>query len=188
MPGIAAFTSFGNGDTRSRFIYANRGTTLTGFCQRTITVGGLTAYFRQNFGLPLHQGWNPVVADFSIPQPSHVVANLKLGTGPHEKWYFFTPAAPWLWKPTPHGLPVPSATIGSSRASQSGFPLPPPSSPRPPPLETAAASAPPADPPIGASAIGCCNENNSVNAVDNAIAAAITLPGSPCQPTPAPSC
>jgi hypothetical protein len=37
-------------------------------------------------------------------------------------------------------------------------------------LETAAASAPPADPPMGASAIGCWTENNSVNAVDNVIA------------------
>src|SRR6266498_3429890 len=54
------------------------------------------------------------------------------------------------WKPTPHGLSVPSATIGSSRASQAASPLPPPSRPSPPPLETAAASAPPADPPMGA--------------------------------------
>ena len=93
-PGIASFTSFANGDTRSGFVYANRNTTLTGFCQRTITIGGVTADFRQNFDLPLHQGWNPVVADFSVPQPGHVVANLKPGTGPHERWYFFTPAAP----------------------------------------------------------------------------------------------
>jgi hypothetical protein len=92
--GIASFTSFANGDTRSGYVYANRTTTLTGFCQRTITVGGATADFRQNFDLPLRQGWNPVVADFSIPQPGRIVANLKLGTGPHEKWYFFTPAAP----------------------------------------------------------------------------------------------
>ena len=92
--GIASFTSFANGDTRSGFVYANHNTTLTGFCQRTITAGGATAHFRQNFDLPLHQGWNPVVADFSIPQPGHIVAGLKLGTGPHEKWYFFTPATP----------------------------------------------------------------------------------------------
>ncbi|HEX6855236.1 MAG TPA: hypothetical protein VF204_08070 [Streptosporangiaceae bacterium] len=72
----------------------NHPATLTGFCQRTITAGGITADFRQNFDLPLHQGWNPVVADFSIPQPGHIVANLELGTGQHEKWYFFTPAAP----------------------------------------------------------------------------------------------
>ena len=75
-----------------------------------------------------------------------------------------------LWKPTPHGSPAPRATIGSSRASQSASPLPPPSSPSPPPLDTAAARAPPAAPPIGASAIGCRTENNSVNAVNNAIA------------------
>jgi hypothetical protein len=92
--GIASFSSFANGDTRSGFVYASHNTTLTGFCQRTITAGGVTADFRQNFDLPLHQGWNPVVADFSVPQPSHIVANLKLGTGPHEKWYFFTPATP----------------------------------------------------------------------------------------------
>ena len=35
-----------------------------------------------------------------------------------------------------------------------GDPRPPPTSPRPPPLDTAAASAPPAEPPIGARAIG----------------------------------
>jgi hypothetical protein len=92
--GIASFTSFANGDTRSGYVYANRATTLTGFCQRAITVGQATADFRQNFDLPLHRGWNPVVAGFSVPQPGHVVANLKLGTGPHERWYFFTPAAP----------------------------------------------------------------------------------------------
>ena len=84
-----------------------------------------------------------------------------------------------LWKPMPHGLSVPSARTGSSRASQPGSPLPPPSSPRPPPLETAAASAPPAEPPIGASAIGCRNEHNSVNAVDKAMATIIAPPGKP---------
>jgi len=92
--GIASFTSFANGDTRNGFVYANHTTTLTGFCQRTITAGGATADFRQNFDLPLHYGWNPVVADFSVPRPGHIVANLKLGTGPHEQWYFFTPATP----------------------------------------------------------------------------------------------
>ena len=91
--GIAAFTGFASGDTRSGYVYASRATTLTGFCQRTISSGGTTAEFRQNFDLPLHQGWNPVVADFSVPQPGHIVADLKPGTGPHEKWYFFTPAA-----------------------------------------------------------------------------------------------
>jgi hypothetical protein len=92
--GIASFTAFASGDTRSGFVYANRNTTLTGFCQRTVSFGGTTAAFRQNFDLPLHKGWNPVVADFSVPQPGHIIANLKPGTGPHEKWYFFTPTAP----------------------------------------------------------------------------------------------
>jgi hypothetical protein len=41
-----------------------------------------------------HLGWNPVVADFSVPHPSYIAANLKPGTGPHEKWYFFTATAP----------------------------------------------------------------------------------------------
>jgi hypothetical protein len=92
--GIASFTAFANGDTRSGFVYADRNTTLSGFCERTISFGRTTANFRQNFDLPLHQGWNPVVADFSVPQPGHIVANLKRGTGPHEKWYFFRPTAP----------------------------------------------------------------------------------------------
>ena len=56
--GIASFTSFANGDTRSGFVYADRHTTLTGFCERTITLRGATADFRQNFDLPLHRGWN----------------------------------------------------------------------------------------------------------------------------------
>lgn len=92
-PGIASFTGFASGDTRSGFVYADRATTLTGFCQRTIGGGGAAISFRQNFDVPLHRGWNPVVADFSVPQPGHVVADLKPGTGPHERWYFFTPAA-----------------------------------------------------------------------------------------------
>nr|BBJ50407.1 hypothetical protein SAVMC3_30360 [Streptomyces avermitilis] len=50
-------------------------------------------------------------------------------------------------------------------------PAPAPSMPSPPPRETAAARAPPADPPIGASAIGCCTPNSSVNRVDSPIAA-----------------
>jgi hypothetical protein len=92
--GIASFTGFASGDTRSGFVYTDHTTTWTGFCQRTISVGGATAEFRQNFDLRLHQGWNPVVAIFSVPQPGHIVANLKPGTGPYEKWYFFTPTAP----------------------------------------------------------------------------------------------
>jgi hypothetical protein len=81
-----------------------------------------------------------------------------------------------LWNPTPHGQLVPAATTGSSRSSQSGSPAPPPSSPSPPPLETAAVSAPPADPPIGASAMGCGTEKSSVNAVDNAKVAILAPP------------
>lgn len=72
-------------------------------------------------------------------------------------------------KPMPHGLSVPCSTSGTSRASQSGSPFPEPSNPSPPPRETAAVSAPPADPPIGASAIGCRTPNSFVNAVDNAM-------------------
>ena len=71
-----------------------------------------------------------------------------------------------LWKPTPQDWPVLSATIGSSRSSQSRSPPPPPSRPRPPPVYAAAVSAPPAVPPIGASAMGCRSENIVVNAVD----------------------
>src|SRR5262249_13785422 len=88
-PGIAAFTSFANGDTRSGFVYANHDTTLSGFCERTLLFGGHKVDFRQNFNLPLHEGWNRVVASFSLPRPGHVVADLKLGVGPHEKWYPF---------------------------------------------------------------------------------------------------
>jgi hypothetical protein len=28
-----------------------------------------------------------------VPRPGRVVANLKLGTGRHEKWYLFVPGA-----------------------------------------------------------------------------------------------
>lgn len=90
-PGIASFTSFANGDTRSGFAYSDRDTRLTGFCDRTIAVGGGSANFLQKFDLPLRRGWNPVVADFSVPRPGHIVARLKPGTGPHENWYFFQP-------------------------------------------------------------------------------------------------
>ena len=92
--GIASFTSFATGDTRSGFLYTNHATTLTGFCERTIPLGTGTADFLQKVDLPLHQGWNPVVAVFSVPRPGHIVAHLKLGSGPDEKWYFFTPPAP----------------------------------------------------------------------------------------------
>jgi hypothetical protein len=92
--GIASFTHFANGDTRSGFVYTTHATTLTGFCDRTIMVGKKTADFLQKVDLPLHQGWNRVVAVFSVPRPGHIVAHLKLGTGPHEKWYFFVPPTP----------------------------------------------------------------------------------------------
>lgn len=75
--------------------------------------------------------------------------------------------------PMPHGFPAASAMSGSSRASHSGSPFAEPSIPSPPPRDTAAASAPPADPPIGASAIGCCTPSNSVNRVDSPITAFI---------------
>jgi hypothetical protein len=72
-------------------------------------------------------------------------------------------------KPTPHGPPASAATIGNSRSNHARSP--PPTIPNPPPRDTAAASAPPADPPIGANPIGCRTPNNLVNPVDNAIAA-----------------
>jgi len=90
-PGIAAFTGFANGDTRSGFVYADRATRLTGFCQRTLSFGGRKVTFRQNFNLPLRKGWNRVAAFFSVPRPGRVVANLRLGSGHHEKWYLFVP-------------------------------------------------------------------------------------------------
>lgn len=92
--GIASFTRFANGDTRSGFVYTTRTTTLTGFCDRTIMIGNKTVDFLQKVDLPLRRGWNPVVAVFSVPRPGHIVAHLKPGSGPHEKWYFFVPPAP----------------------------------------------------------------------------------------------
>src|SRR5580704_4674459 len=76
-----------------------------------------------------------------------------------------------LWNPTPQAMGVPSARIGSSRASQARSPPPPPSRPRPPPRQTAATRAAPADPPIGARAMGCRTEKYSVNGVRNVMAA-----------------
>jgi hypothetical protein len=90
--GIASFTGFANGATRSGFVYADRRTTLSGFCQRTLLIGGVTASFRQNFHLVLRRGWNPVVARFSVPRPGRVIADLRVGSNSaHEKWYFFKP-------------------------------------------------------------------------------------------------
>ena len=45
---IASFTGGANGDTRSGFLYVDRATTLSGFCQRTLTRGGFSVAFRQN--------------------------------------------------------------------------------------------------------------------------------------------
>jgi len=73
------------------------------------------------------------------------------------------------WKPTPQGLSAPAETISSCWSSQPSSSRPPPTRPRPPALDTAAASAPPDAPPMGASAMGYCNEKNSVNAVRNAM-------------------
>jgi len=73
------------------------------------------------------------------------------------------------WNPTPQGLPVFPAAISISRATHAGSARAPPISPKPPPFDTAAASAPPDAPPMGASAMGCCNEKSPVNAVRNAM-------------------
>jgi hypothetical protein len=88
--GIASFTGFANGDTRTGFIYADRPTTLSGFCDRTITGNGATIAFRQNFDVPLHRGWNQTLATFSIPQPGTVVVDLTPGRNPAEKVFYFT--------------------------------------------------------------------------------------------------
>jgi hypothetical protein len=90
--GIASFTSFANGDTRSGFVYTDRDTTLTGFCERVITTAAGTTDFRQNIDMVLHRGWNPVVARFSVPGPERVIADLTVGSNSaNERWYFFTP-------------------------------------------------------------------------------------------------
>jgi hypothetical protein len=90
--GIASFTGFANGDTRSGFIYTDRATTLTGFCERVITTPAGTVDFRQNIDLPLHRGWTPVVACFSVPGPGRVIADLTAGSNSaNERWFFFTP-------------------------------------------------------------------------------------------------
>ncbi len=62
----------------------------------------------------------------------------------------------------------------NSGSSHFGCPFPPPTSPSPPAFDTAAASAPPADPPIGASAIGYRTPNISVNAVGHAMIVSLT--------------
>ena len=90
---IAAFTGGANGDTRTGFLYVDRATTLSGFCQRTLTLGGFSVDFRQNFDLQVHKGWNDVVATFSIPHAGHIVSDLTVGSNrAREKWFFFHPA------------------------------------------------------------------------------------------------
>ena len=90
--GIASFTGFANGDTRSGFIYTDRDTTLTGFCERVITTPAGTVDFRQNIDLPLHRGWTPVVARFSVPGPGRAIADLTVGSNSaNERWFFLAP-------------------------------------------------------------------------------------------------
>jgi len=89
---FASFTGFANGDTRTGFLYADRDNTLSGFCQRTISFGGSSVDFLQKFDLPVHKGWNVVVAALSIPQAGHVVASLAVGSNhAGEQWFFFRP-------------------------------------------------------------------------------------------------
>jgi hypothetical protein len=90
---FASFTGGVNGDTRTGFLYTNQNTTLTGYCQRTITLGGYSVDFRQNFDIHAHKGWNEVEASLSIPQAGHLVSDLKAGSNrAGEHWFFFHPA------------------------------------------------------------------------------------------------
>jgi hypothetical protein len=90
---FASFTGGVSGDTRTGFLYTDRNTTLRGYCQRTVTLGGYSVAFRQNFNLPVHKGWNEVVASLSIPQAGHLVSDLRVGSNrAREKWFFFRPA------------------------------------------------------------------------------------------------
>ena len=89
---FASFTGFANGDSRTGFLYADRDHILSGFCQRTISFGGYSVDFRQNFDLHLHRGWNEVVATVSTPHAGHVVSDLTVGSNrAREKWFFFRP-------------------------------------------------------------------------------------------------
>jgi hypothetical protein len=91
---FASFTGFADGDTRTGFLYADRDHTLSGFCDRTLSFGGFSIDFRQNFDLRLHRGWNDVVAGVSLPRAGHVVADLTVGSNrAREKWFFFGAAA-----------------------------------------------------------------------------------------------
>jgi hypothetical protein len=90
---FASFTGGAAGDTRTGFLYTNHTTTLSGYCQRTISLGGYTVDFRQNFDLHAHKGWNEVVARLSVPQTGHLVSDLTVGSNrAREKWFYFHPA------------------------------------------------------------------------------------------------
>ena len=89
-PGFASFTTFHDGDTRTGFFYADRDVTLTGFCDRTLSFGGASVDFLQEYDITAHRGWNQVVALLSVPQPGHVVAHLTQGSNAaHEQWFLF---------------------------------------------------------------------------------------------------
>ena len=92
-PGIASFTGFTNGATRSGFLYVDRPTTLTGTCERTISAAGFTTDFLQTFNLMLRKGWNRLAASFSTPKPGQVASHLMIGTGKGESWFFFRPTS-----------------------------------------------------------------------------------------------
>src|SRR6185436_12727146 len=96
--------------------------------------------------------------------------------GPYSRACSTAPASiAQVRQPTPHGEPVP-ATIANSRSRNSRSPPPAPTSPSPPPRDTAAARAPPADPPIGARAMGRRTPNNPVNAADRVTSGIISPP------------
>jgi hypothetical protein len=86
-----------------------RDTTLSGFCQRTISVGGSSVDFRQNFDLHVHQGWNMVVARLSMPRVGHVVASLQVGS--QVRW------------PTPLAMSVRKAVPATTNALMAATPV-----------------------------------------------------------------
>lgn len=92
--GIASFTNFDNGATRTGWIYVDRATTFSGTCQRTLDFGGFAVDFTQNLDLPLTRGWHSVIATFTTPQPGKIHSTIRVGTNrTNENWYFFTPPA-----------------------------------------------------------------------------------------------
>jgi hypothetical protein len=89
---IAAFTGVADGDARTGFLYADRNSTQSGSCERTLSFGGYSVDFRQNLDLHLHKGWNSVVAHFSIPQAGHIVSDLTVSSDrAGQTWFFFRP-------------------------------------------------------------------------------------------------